>query len=183
MGFNHSDRAPAPGLHRDAGWSHRLSHACCREATRPARAGATEGTGSGEVPVDGGAPGATSTRGTARGNVRTPHGRGRSAASGRGGEHPGASGRAIARETLPCAAKTWEVGDGSKRSRAEAGGHCQLNVKNDAQFIRLCSWLKWAYMYTRTSPWRPPPLTRWARKQEDLRSSSACIYALQTAIN
>src|SRR5207302_3803009 len=102
-------------------WSHRRSHACYREAPRPGRAGATERTGTGAVPVDSGAPGATSRRGTARGNVRTPRRRGRSAPRGRGGEHPGASGRAIARETLPCAAKTCEVGDGSKRSRAEAG--------------------------------------------------------------
>jgi hypothetical protein len=129
MGISHGARAPPPGFHRDARWSPRSSHACGRDATRPARACATEGPGIGEVPGDGGDTRYTSARGTARGNVRTARGRGwpparghrRPAASGRGGEHTGACYRAIARETLSCAAQTWEVGAGSTHERAKAG--------------------------------------------------------------
>jgi hypothetical protein len=128
MGVRHGARAPLPGVHRGVGWSHRRRHACSKAATRPARAGAPERTGPRVVPVDGritrrrgrsAAPGRG--RSAARGCRWPPaSGRSRPTPRGCGGEHPGASGRAIARETLPGTAKTGEIGEGSQRSRATA---------------------------------------------------------------
>jgi hypothetical protein len=169
MGCSHGARASRPGVYRDAGWSHRRSHACGREATRPARAGATERTGTSEVPVDGrltqrrGWPAprgrwrlSTSGRGRSvppgRGRSAAPgcsrppvSGRGRSTPRGRGGEHPGASGRALAREPLPGAAQTGEVGDGSQRSRAEAGR------VPDVEMVTPRPW-SWLRVFRRANP-------------------------------
>src|SRR5215813_13884990 len=112
MGSRHGYRAPAPGVHRDAGCGERRIKECDREAMPPARPDTTEGPGF-AVPIDGGATGYTSTRAPARRNVGTTRRCGWPAAAPTGGANVppgwGSRGRVSRGSTVDGNGEAWPL--------------------------------------------------------------------------